>query len=242
MPSRRYVIINADDFGQSRGINRGVIQAHEQGLVTSASLMVRWPAAAEAAAYGRERPNLSLGIHIDLGEWAYRDGAWVALYQVVPADDERAVADEVARQLSAFRRLTGAEPTHIDSHQHAHLREPLRSVVMEVARQARIHVRHCSPDVTYCGEFYGQTAEGAPLPGRVTTEELIRILAALPPGFTEIGCHPGAGDDLDTMYRTERGEEVKVLCDPRVRQAVIALGIELCSFVDVRARPASPAR
>ena len=55
MPSRRYVIINADDFGQSPGINRGVIQAHEQGLVTSASLMVRWPAAAEAAAYGRER-------------------------------------------------------------------------------------------------------------------------------------------------------------------------------------------
>src|SRR4051794_16830036 len=51
-PARdRYVIVNADDFGQSRGINRGIILAHEQGIVTSASLMVRWAAAAEAAAY-----------------------------------------------------------------------------------------------------------------------------------------------------------------------------------------------
>src|ERR1700722_19032593 len=58
----RYVIVNADDFGQSRGINQGIIQAHEQGIVTSASLMVRWAGAAEAAAYGRAHPNFSLGL------------------------------------------------------------------------------------------------------------------------------------------------------------------------------------
>jgi predicted glycoside hydrolase/deacetylase ChbG (UPF0249 family) len=233
MPSRRSVIVNADDFGQSPGINRGVIQAYEQGIVTSASLMVRWPAAVEAAAYGQKRPDLSLGIHLDLGEWAFRDGAWVALYEVVAVDVERLVAGEVARQLAEFERLVGARPTHIDSHQHVHLREPVRSVVEALARKAGVHLRHSSPDVAYCGEFYGQTAEGAPVPGRIGSDGLIRILAALPPGFTEVGCHPGLGDDLDTMYRTERAEEVKALCDPRVRQAVIDLGIELCSFVDV---------
>ena len=41
----RAVIVNADDFGQSAGINRGIVEAHERGIVTSASLMVRWPAA-----------------------------------------------------------------------------------------------------------------------------------------------------------------------------------------------------
>ena len=46
-------IVNADDFGQSPGITRGVIAAHERGIVTSASLMVRWPSANEAAAYAR---------------------------------------------------------------------------------------------------------------------------------------------------------------------------------------------
>src|SRR5215210_6058372 len=99
MPPDRFLIVNADDFGQSPGVNRGVIAAHERGIVTSASLMVRWPAAAEAAAYARARPGLSVGLHVDLGEWVYRDGAWAARYEVARADDRAAVAAELARQL-----------------------------------------------------------------------------------------------------------------------------------------------
>lgn len=56
-----YLIVNANDFGQSAGVNQGIITAHEQGIVTSASLMVRWPAAVEATAYGRAHPEFSLG-------------------------------------------------------------------------------------------------------------------------------------------------------------------------------------
>src|SRR5229473_4216632 len=97
---KRYLIFNADDFGLSPGVNRGIIEAHEHGIVTSASLMVRWPAAAEAAAYGRERPNFGVGLHVDLSEWACHDETWVPLYEVVSVDDIAAVADEVARQLA----------------------------------------------------------------------------------------------------------------------------------------------
>jgi predicted glycoside hydrolase/deacetylase ChbG (UPF0249 family) len=64
---KRCLIITADDFGRSPGVNRGIIAASEGGIVTSASLMVRWPAAA-GAAYARERPDLALGLHFDLGE------------------------------------------------------------------------------------------------------------------------------------------------------------------------------
>src|SRR6266566_7386787 len=131
MPAERYLIVNADDFGQSPGVNRGIITGHEQGIVTSASLMVRWAAAAEAAAYGRTHPALSVGLHVDLGEWVYRDETWVALYEVVPLADRAAVTEEVSRQLAAFRRLMGREPTHIDSHQHVHRDEPVHSVVVE---------------------------------------------------------------------------------------------------------------
>ena len=56
-PALRRLIVNADDFGQSPGVNRGIIEAHQHGIVTSASLMVSWPAAAEAAAYGRAANN-----------------------------------------------------------------------------------------------------------------------------------------------------------------------------------------
>src|SRR5512144_520435 len=99
MPAKRYLIVNADDFGLSAGVNRGIIRAHEQGIVTSASLMVRWPAAADAARYALQHPRLSVGLHLDLAEWVYRDDQWTPLYRVVPPEDQSAVAAEVERQL-----------------------------------------------------------------------------------------------------------------------------------------------
>src|SRR5437764_14850027 len=79
--SERELIVNADDFGRSPATNDGIIRGHEHGIVTSASLMVRWPAAVEAARYARRHPGLSLGLHVDLGEWAYLDGQWVLVYE-----------------------------------------------------------------------------------------------------------------------------------------------------------------
>jgi predicted glycoside hydrolase/deacetylase ChbG (UPF0249 family) len=230
MTTGRLLIVNADDFGQSPGVNRGVVQAHERGIVTSASLMVRWPAAPEAADYARQRGGLSLGLHFDLGEWAYRDAGISPRYEVVPLSDGEAVAAELSRQLAIFRRLVGQDPTHLDSHQHLHLREPIQSVVAEMASRLGVPLRLWSAEVRYCGDFYGQTAEGAPRPGVISVDGLIDILARLPAGLTELGCHPGQGDDLDTTYRSERAEEVTVLCDPRVRAAIVAMGIELRSF------------
>ncbi len=225
--------MNADDFGQSRGVNRGIIEAHERGIVTSTSLMVRWPAAAEAAAYSRKHPDFSLGLHFDFGEWACRKGNWVKLYEAVPEDDAVAVAKEVSRQLAAFRRLVGRNPTHIDSHQHAHHDKSIRSIFVEIARRLGVPLRSYSPEVRYCGDFYGQTSNGRPLRSFISSGALIKILAKLRPGFTELGCHPGEADGLDSMYRRERAQEVKTLCDPRVRAAIVDMGIKLCSFRDV---------
>src|SRR5260370_32765811 len=100
----RSLIVNADDFGQSRCVNAGVVRAQERGIVTSASLMVRWPASVQAGSYVRRHPQLSVGLHFDIGEWAYRNDEWVPLYVVVPPDDHRAVADELTRQLASFHR------------------------------------------------------------------------------------------------------------------------------------------
>jgi len=66
---QRLLIVNADDFGLSDGVNRGIVEAHERGIVTSASLMVWHDAARAAAAYARGRPQLDVGVHLDLGEW-----------------------------------------------------------------------------------------------------------------------------------------------------------------------------
>jgi chitin disaccharide deacetylase len=230
MNQTRYLIVNADDFGLSDGVNRGIIQAHEHGVVTSASLMVRWPAAGTAAAYARERGELDLGVHLDLGEWVYRDGEWAALYDVVPAEDETLMRDEVRRQLDAFQSLMGAPPTHIDSHQHVHRQQPLRGIVRAFARDLGVPVRHFTPSIQYCGEFYGQTGKGEPHHDAVSQEALVRVLRSLPIGVSELCCHPGYDDDLDTMYRLERRLEVEALCDPVVRETLVKENIELLTF------------
>ena len=229
----KYLIVNADDFGQSPGINRGIITAYRHGIVTSASLMVRWPAGADAAAFARKHPGLSVGLHIDLGEQILRAGEWVPLYTVVPLQNETAVRDEISHQLGEFDRLVGHAPSHLDSHQHVHLREPARAILMDFAQRLGVPLRQCSPEIKYCGNFYGQTADGTPLPDVISADGLIHILETLPAGWTELGCHPAAQCDLQTLYRQERLEELNVLCDPRVRAAVMAMGIGLRSFANL---------
>jgi chitin disaccharide deacetylase len=232
VPTRR-LIVNADDFGQSAGINEGIIQCHEDGIVTSASLMVRWPWASAAAEYARATPALSVGLHLDLGEWGYRNGDWVPRYEVVAPDDPAAIRAEIVRQLETFQRLLGRAPTHIDSHQHVHRRELARSVVAEISARLGVPFRRASEQVRYRGEFYGQSPEGDVLDGAITVEHLIGILRTLPEGTTELGCHPGLRCDAQGMYVAEREQEVNVLCDPRVRATIQAERIDLISFRDL---------
>jgi chitin disaccharide deacetylase len=230
--SERVLIVNADDFGRSQGINEGVSRAHEEGIVTSATLMVRAPAAEAAAAYSR-RSSLSVGLHLDLGEWEYRDGEWHTLYEVVEAQRPEAVADEIERQLKSFERLAERPPTHLDSHQHVHREEPVRSALLRVGERLGVPVRHFTPGVAYSGAFYGQDSKGAPFPDAITVEGLVRTIEALPARVTELACHPAAASDYESTYRAERIEELATLCDPRVRATIDRCGVALCSFADL---------
>lgn len=226
----RFLIVNADDFGITAGVNRGIIEAHEHGIVTSASLMVRYPAALEAAEYAKANARLSVGLHFDIAEWRYVDGEWRAFYIVADAEDAAVVREELARQLTEFHRLVGREPTHLDSHQHAHDSEPVRSVMMDAAGRLRVPLRNCTPGVAYCGAFYGQSGRGDPFPEGIGTGSLVATIEALAPGWTELACHPGYADDLESIYLHEREQEVRALCHSEVKQALQSAGVALRSF------------
>lgn len=229
-PPRRLLIVNADDFGLSEGINAGILEAFDRGIVTSASLMVRHRAADDAVRRAAERPTLGLGLHLDLGEWVHDGSRWVEVYEVVDSGDEAEVSAEVERQLARFRRMTGRNPSHLDSHQHVHREEPVRAVVARAARKLGVPARHVTPGIEHRGDFHGQSGLGESLPGGVGVARLLDILSGLPAGITELGCHPGRDPELDSPYREERAWEVLSLTDPRVRRCARAEGIELVSF------------
>jgi chitin disaccharide deacetylase len=219
------VIVNADDFGFAPGVNRGIVEAHENGIVTSASVMVNRPAAREAAVLARDHPELGVGLHVDLRRLR------------APARILEALARRQLRaQLAKFRTLLGRDPTHIDSHHHVHRTELFRPLFTELADELGVPLRHFSPDVRFCGEFYGHDGRGQPDEAAIQVDALVELLGTVGPGATELGTHPGYTDGLRDWYRAERVQEVRTLCDPRVREAVRENGIELINFGQLSAR------
>ena len=223
----RRLIVNADDFGASEGVNRGIVHAHDHGLVTSTSLMVRMPATVGAAELAPKRPRLSIGLHIDLtGEGTPAP---------VDVDDTSACETEIRAQLERFEELLGRPPTHLDSHHHVHRFQRLEPLFVRIAAETGLPLREHS-DVRFFPDFYGQWDDGETHPEWISPENLIRMLDdEIGTGFTELSCHPGWFDPtFASPYHRERELEIRTLCDPTVRRHVEQSDLELANYDDVR--------
>jgi predicted glycoside hydrolase/deacetylase ChbG (UPF0249 family) len=229
----RYLIVNADDLGMTDGINRGIIEAHRRGIVTSASLMVRQPRAIDAAALAQSEPDLGLGLHIDLTEWEPVDGESRQMYARVDLEDRTQVAREIAEQLKLFMRLVGREPDHLDSHQHVHFDGNARHESMRLASQLGVPLRNMAERIAFCGTFYGQQHKSEPFPEGITVSNLLRLVDEMRQGWTELMCHPGYAHDIKSVYAREREVELATLCDPGLRSALAERDISLRSFADL---------
>lgn len=205
------LIVNADDLGYTAGINRGILEAHERGIVTSTSMMVDRPAAQEGAEIARSTPSLSVGLH------AVLDAAGTL---TVTAET---CGDELERQLGRFEALVGRAPTHLDSHHHTHRDPQLLDAVTGFADRHALPMREHA--VPHCDLFFGAHAIGV--------DNLLAILDRLEEGDAELGCHPGYVDGLVSRYTVERERELETLTDPRVRARIDELGIELIGWRDV---------
>lgn len=219
------VIFNADDFGYSRGINRGVVEAFDRGVVSSTSLIVNGPAAAEAASLARERPRLSVGLHVNFTNEAQR---------LVDLDDPGACRQELWRQYRSFLGLLGQKPTHLDSHQHVHRHPQRRPLFEELADSEGLPLRD-RPPVVFKGGFYAQWEYGVSDPEKVSVEALERILRReLGPGVYEFCCHPGYHDpQLEAVYHRDREIELRTLCDPRLRRILEEEQVQLASYREI---------
>lgn len=221
----KYLIVNADDFGYGAAVNKGIVEAVDRGVVTSASLMVNTPGVDEALELAAARPHLSLGIHVNFTNEAQR---------LVEFDDPEVCRAELRRQFDLFVRLSGRIPTHIDSHQHVHRREQCQASFRELAAEHGIPLRD-QPPVTFKGGFYAQWEYGVSDATKVSFEAVERILKTeLSDGFYELAVHPGYFDpSVEYVYHADRETELATLCDSRVRDLLAAEGIRLISYLDL---------
>jgi chitin disaccharide deacetylase len=216
------LIVNADDFGMTDGVNHGIVEAHVGGVLTSTSLMVDRPAAEQAAALAREHPRLSVGLHFVDDSPALDD----------PAHAARAFAD----QLKRFRELMACEPTHVDSHHHVHMQR--MATFAELVEPLGVPLRG-DGRVRYLGEFFAHPAPGVVELERIGEPFLLRLLGEVRrtgDAVAELGCHPGrVTGELRSSYRREREIELEVLTDPGLPAKIEALGFALAGYRDWRA-------
>ena len=250
MSTAKRLIVNADDLGRTEGINEGIFDAHRRGIVTSATMMVNYPAARRIAALSRDSPALGIGLHIALSGGVpalppEQVRSMVDAKGMLPAKpgglagaDRMEVMAEVRAQLKRFREIMGRDPTHFDSHHHVHREVPaVFDAILAVAWETGLPVRSASPAMTeqlkreevptpdhFVGDFY---AEGA------TLNDLIGIVEDLPVGTSELMCHPAVVDAelrATSGYAEPRARELDALTNPAVRQAVQRSGVRLISF------------
>ena len=193
------LVVNADDLGYAAGVDRGIVEAHERGILTSTSLMVDGASAEHGVALAARAPRLGIGLH-----------------GVVDGVEPERCEGELERQLGRFRELVGRAPTHVDSHHHLHREPALRPVFEAFATRHGLPLR--DRDLPHEGGFYGGES--------IEVDALLALLGRLA-GDAELGCHPGYADGLRSRYTTERETELRTLTDPRVRARVADLGLEL---------------
>lgn len=245
------LIVNADDFGRTRGINKGVLESHLAGIVTSATVMVLEPAAEGgiSEAIGRA-PRLGLGLHFavtggglpasdpDRLRTLLVDGRFARTPDSLPRDIAPGeIRRELEAQIRLFEKLAGRPPSHLDSHHHCALHPGIQGVFAEVARARGLPVRASSgealvalraagvrtPDHFRDG-FYGAGA---------TAENLRTTLTSLPDGTSELMCHPGHPDEelrAGSTYAQERERELAILCDPELPALLAREAVERIDF------------
>ncbi|HEY3435592.1 MAG TPA: ChbG/HpnK family deacetylase, partial [Solirubrobacterales bacterium] len=132
--------------------------------------------------------------------------------------------EDLRRQLDRFRALVGRDPTHLDSHKHVHEIDP-EFGASAVALAADLGLPLRNREIRYERSFYGRDA--------ISPEHLTALIESLPPGWTEIGCHPAAGSVPISSYDAERRIELATLRDPGVKSLLNVSDVQLCSFAQV---------
>ncbi len=252
------LIVNADDFGFTRDVNAGIVQAHRKGILTATTLMANGDAFDDAVYLAHQTPSLDIGCHL-----ALLQGRSLVTGEPLPETPSalllalsRRRIDVDAEFRAQIRKIigTGLRPTHLDSHKHTHILPRVFRSVVRLAEEFEIPYVRLPLDATvpYAGgarqllrRYYGTMARrhhvrttdhfvGFRLTGKLTEATLAPALASLREGTTEFMCHPGyLGAELQkaaTRLKESRVRELEALTSPRIRSLVEREDITLMGY------------
>src|SRR5882672_9937354 len=245
----RQLVVNADDLGLTVGVNDGIFDAHELGILTSASLFANAPATEDAIRRARSRASLGVGVHLTLvdgtptlpprsiptlvtGDGRFRH-SWRPF--IAACLQHRVSLDEVERELTAqIERIRGAgiSPTHLDAHKHVHAYPPVFAIVARLAARFGIPVVRVPYERSSLSSALGRESVQP-----ATTRRQAWLNAALWPwaqrnyGVTELMVHPGYVDEalrrMSTRLVDSRLEEVALLSSMETRALLVGERIQL---------------
>lgn len=274
------LIVNADDFGRSPGVSRGILEAHQAGIVTSTTVMINQPGIELQLTEALACPTLGIGLHLvftglqpvlppetipslvrENGHFFDHHTLW-AQSETISTDQLRA---ELSSQVEQFGALAGRPPDHLDCHHFVHLYPPFFQVYADLAVRFCLPLRVPFPPETdfllaahslpflegfppdlvrgmivtnsaclrsrqlthpdrFISSFFGWES--------LTLSTLLYLLNTLPPGTSELMCHPGYDEPAlaGSSYRQERETELALLAEPAVQELVEHAGIELVTY------------
>lgn len=254
-PLERVLVVNADDFGMSHGVNRAVVEAFDRGVVTSCSLLTVCPGTDEALALLAERPDIPFGVHLTLVSesstrrwpaaapeaWSLHDGDGLLLAQTQREELlTRVSIEEVEGEMRAQHAVVlerGLQPTHLDWHCLADGgRDDITQLTIDLAAEFGLAARLWMPAGRRAAMKRGLPVldndflDSFALDLTKKDEEYRTRVRSLPPGPTEWAVHPGSDDAASRAEDANwqiRHSDLVALTHPLLRATIEAEGIRL---------------
>ena len=231
------LIVNSDDYGLTKGVNYGIIEALQNGVLRSTTAMVNMPAIDHAVKLSKVNPELGVGLHLVLSagyplvkghktivdeKGHFLKGSVLEKSEV----DIEEVYREYKAQMEKFIELFGRKPTHIDGHHHTHKLPQTQAATLRLAKEYSIdYVRSLSNHPEFISTFYADKVGIEVFKHLFIERKDEKIL--------EIMCHT-AFIDVDLLhissYNSNRVKELETLVSPEIIQWVKDEGIELTHF------------
>lgn len=245
------LIINADDFGYSTGVNYGIIHAHQKGILTSTTIMSNMPGYEEAVKLAKMNPELGVGVHLtltcgkpirdDVPSLIENEGEFhkITYYEQDFEIDIDELYNEWKSQIEKVYD-SGISPTHLDSHHHVNSIHPMTIVFIKLAEEFDLPVRNnfVVPNSLKTTDRFYTTFDSIGLTKEIWKLMEIRNLIedVQKYGCVEIMCHPAYVDHFlmsNSSFNVDRTVALNELIDERYPKIFKENKIELVNFDNI---------